>query len=273
MSDVYGPDDRPVPEGPLQHIFEYHAAGGSNYVIAKLRIYRRLYSRRAREYNLAIDANTTPVLSDPPDTVIESLLSYTLNFAWPVNQAAQAPAEPPFDVPPDQGLTEPVSGITGMPTLPGVSSFGAGLIAVGSPGAYGVTQNQSAGFEPCIRLQGSPGGTPPSAGVVPPPPSPETGIEPTTWGSTEIKVQLHDGGLISSVDPGPGGGVTLEEVSVNFSGLSYEDGQGRRYRAIQGAVRPRDWSAFNRSPPGSDNIISQKGASFGEVWILMQRQR
>lgn len=273
---IYGPTDNPVPEGPLQRIFEFHGPDGNdNYAIAKFRIWRRLYSHNARVHNLADDAHVSVDPADlvTPDVVVQSLISYVNTFAWPVNPGTgSGPASPPFDVPPNLALIEPTTGDTnGMPSLPGVSEFGVDVPAFGAPGRYGTTQNQSAGFEPCLRLSSSPGGTPPSAGIVPAPPS--EGGRTATWGSTEIKIQLHDGGLISATDPGPDGGVTLAETSVAFSGITYTNSNGRTFSAIQGAVRPRDWSAFTRQPLWSENITGAKGSNFGEVWILLQRQQ
>lgn len=271
-STVYGPEANPVPEGPLQRIFEFHGPGGSNYAIAKFRIWRRMYSQNALNYNLWRDGGSmggSPSLVDP-DPIVESKLLYSSFFAWPVNNLTMQPATPPFDTPPSQ-VTGDLGGglLTGQPTLP--SDFGVGVPTKGSPGKYQTDGNMSAGFEPNLRASAPAGGTPATGGVVPDPPAANgrTG----SWGSTSIKFDLIDGGGISITDPGPDGGAALASVDVSFGGLTYVDGSDRTFRAIAGAVRPQDWSSYTRQPLWSSNITGLKGSPNAEIWILMQRQR
>lgn len=183
--------------------------------------------------------------------IIETLIQYQNQGLWPVD----GNGDPVTEVPPDIDW-EGAFGISGVPDLPQVSNFGAGLPSGG--GGNPSEEHPGARFAP---TSGGPSGIYP--GVPDPPPFGDIGTDESGWGSTNATYELYEVLLES-------GGDTQASFDIDFSNVTTTQGEWI-YTAINGAAFIKEEGFVTHNPPftgppaGSNGTLDQ-----ARFWVLLQ---
>lgn len=289
MSDTYyGSDAKPAYLDPFHTIVEISFPTGG-YVVLKLSVFRRILSEAAHNNNVFIVGGPPPP-PVPYDTVLETLLSYTMEHPWPWGPGVYYPADPPFDVEPDeavfvepnslQGINQDRDVVRGMPDLPD-TNFGLGDFEI-TGGTIGEDQSQpylpvGVRFAPLGEGQGG-GATDYRKGRKGVPAPPEFGGKRSRWISELTRsIELYE--VLSET-----GGATLKSFYLSFFDLEVKTkppeestdlpdrpiAQEELYRAVATAHMPREEGAVKHDPPFTGEPTSQNANNRAEIWVLLK---
>jgi hypothetical protein len=280
VETIYGSNDKPAYLDPFHTIVEAQFSGGANYVVLQFSVFRRILSQNAEWFLSNNQMDPPPGTLIDPDHILQTLISYEIaGFAWPWKADGGGwyifPAPPPYDIDPDAAAKGVIGRVTGVPLLPGVSSFGGGIPCSNRAGDFGSSQIQGT-ITPGGRFLWAPGtGGGPEFRFKNVPVPPSYGGQTSSWRGPTAEYQLYDVPVAST-----SGGVTLDSFMLSFGSVRVQvdrrtkDGEitgVTDFRAVATAGVPREEGAVRLNPPFTGVPAGQNNNNRADLWVLCER--